>query len=92
MASYGYRRGSDPDSVIRADLISRQAKAEAAWVSGAAGCGGLSRREAAQDPAERLRRISELAYRRAERRGFRAGGELHDWLEAEREVDGIGWG
>jgi hypothetical protein len=38
-------------------------------------------------PAERHRRISDLAYRRAEQRGFTPGNELEDWLEAEREVD-----
>jgi len=37
--------------------------------------------------AERHRRICELAYRRAEQRGFAPGGEVDDWLEAEREVD-----
>jgi hypothetical protein len=36
---------------------------------------------------EELRRLIErAAYRRAERRGFVAGGELEDWLAAEREV------
>ncbi len=38
-------------------------------------------------PQERHRRICELAYRRAEQRGFVPGGEMEDWLEAEREVD-----
>jgi hypothetical protein len=38
-------------------------------------------------PAERHRRISDLAYRRAEMRGFAPGHEHEDWLEAEREVD-----
>jgi hypothetical protein len=38
-------------------------------------------------PAERHRRISDLAYRRAEMRGFEPGHEHEDWLEAEREVD-----
>jgi len=38
-------------------------------------------------PAERYRRISELAYQRAEQRGFTPGGEVDDWLDAEREVD-----
>ena len=38
-------------------------------------------------PAERHRRISDLAYRRAEMRGFAPGHEQEDWLEAEREVD-----
>lgn len=30
-------------------------------------------------------RIAELAYYKAERRGFEPGHELDDWLEAERE-------
>jgi Protein of unknown function (DUF2934) len=38
-------------------------------------------------PAERYRRICELAYRKAEQRGFAPGGEVEDWLDAEREVD-----
>jgi hypothetical protein len=38
-------------------------------------------------PAERHRRICELAYRRAEQRGYAPGSEVEDWLEAEREVD-----
>jgi hypothetical protein len=38
-------------------------------------------------PAERHRRISELAYKRAELRGFAPGNESEDWLDAEREVD-----
>jgi Protein of unknown function (DUF2934) len=38
-------------------------------------------------PAERHRRISDLAYRRAEMRGFAPGHEHEDWLDAEREVD-----
>jgi Trm5-related predicted tRNA methylase len=35
---------------------------------------------------DRYRLISEAAYRLAEKRGFAPGGELDDWLEAEREV------
>ena len=38
-------------------------------------------------PEERHKRISGAAYRRAESRGFTPGGELEDWLLAEREVD-----
>jgi hypothetical protein len=37
--------------------------------------------------AERHQRICDLAYRRAEQRGFAPGSEIDDWLEAEREVD-----
>jgi len=38
-------------------------------------------------PAERHRRISDLAYKRAQQRGFAPGNETEDWLDAEREVD-----
>jgi hypothetical protein len=31
--------------------------------------------------------IAEAAYYRAEARGFEAGHELEDWLDAEREID-----
>jgi hypothetical protein len=34
---------------------------------------------------EREQRIAIAAYLRAERRGFVAGAELEDWLEAEKE-------
>jgi hypothetical protein len=35
----------------------------------------------------RLRRIREVAYLKAQGRGFAPGHELDDWLEAEAEVD-----
>jgi hypothetical protein len=43
-----------------------------------------------RDASERGRqeRIAVAAYYNAERRGFGAGGEVEDWLEAERQVDG----
>jgi len=37
---------------------------------------------------DRATRIAERAYQLAEQRGFTPGGELEDWLAAEREVDG----
>jgi hypothetical protein len=37
--------------------------------------------------AERLMRIAQAAYFRAERRGFEPGCELDDWLAAEKEFD-----
>lgn len=44
---------------------------------------------------ERYHLVSEAAYFRAERRGFRPGNELDDWLEAEAEVAALlqapGW-
>jgi Protein of unknown function (DUF2934) len=36
---------------------------------------------------ERQQWIATAAYFRAQRRGFAAGHEARDWLEAEREVD-----
>lgn len=30
--------------------------------------------------------IAEAAYFRSEHRGFAGGGEMDDWLEAEREI------
>ncbi|WP_374089645.1 DUF2934 domain-containing protein [Methylomicrobium lacus] len=38
------------------------------------------------DPLDNTAKISELAYYKAERRGFDPGHELEDWLEAEREL------
>ncbi|TAM97523.1 MAG: DUF2934 domain-containing protein [Rhodanobacteraceae bacterium] len=38
------------------------------------------------DAEARRTMIAQAAYLRAEKRGFAAGGELDDWLEAEREV------
>lgn len=36
---------------------------------------------------ERRRMVAEAAYYRALQRGFGAGGEVDDWLAAEREID-----
>jgi len=36
---------------------------------------------------ERHRMIAEIAFLRAERRGFKGGDPVEDWLEAEQEVD-----
>ena len=38
-------------------------------------------------PEEREELIAIVAYFRAERRGFGPGGEVEDWLAAEREID-----
>ena len=43
--------------------------------------------QSVSDP-ERHSRIAEAAYQRAHSRNFEPGGELEDWLSAEREVDG----
>jgi hypothetical protein len=39
------------------------------------------------DPDRRRALIAEVAYYRAERRGFEPGHEAEDWLSAEAEVD-----
>ena len=40
------------------------------------------------DQAEaRRRRVAELAYAKAERRGFHGDHHLQDWLEAEQEIE-----
>ena len=47
----------------------------------------FSRRPALPLSSSAYRELVELAaYYRAERRGFAPGGEVEDWLEAEREV------
>jgi hypothetical protein len=38
---------------------------------------------------ERRRMIAKAAYFRAAQRGFAPGGELEDWLAAQREVDAL---
>ncbi|WP_041603700.1 DUF2934 domain-containing protein [Thioflavicoccus mobilis] len=62
--------------------MSRQAAAEARWLAGAT----LDQARPLTDE-ERERRIKELAYFRAQRRGFAPGYEIEDWLAAEEEVD-----
>lgn len=37
--------------------------------------------------ASREQLIAEVAYYKAEQRGFQPGGELADWLEAQADVD-----
>ena len=39
------------------------------------------------DPDHRRALIAQIAYYRAERRGFEPGHETDDWLSAEAEVD-----
>ncbi|MGZ8216344.1 DUF2934 domain-containing protein [Methylomagnum sp.] len=40
-----------------------------------------------QDDSENFqKKVAELAYLKAEKRGFEPGFELEDWLEAEQEV------
>lgn len=54
------------------------------------GSGMEPRGDESSKEAERRRRIAEIAYYNAERRGFLQGAELDDWLAAERQIDGSG--
>lgn len=38
-------------------------------------------------PEERWKLIAVTAYHKAENRGFASGGEMQDWIEAEKEID-----
>ncbi len=46
----------------------------------------ISKRETAP-VVERQKKVSEAAYYLAEQRGFSAGDELGDWLQAEQQID-----
>ena len=61
----------------RSNLSAGQSKAEAAHT-------GASETRLSED--ERRRMVAEAAYYRAQQRGFSAGGEVDDWLTAEREI------
>jgi hypothetical protein len=41
-----------------------------------------------ESAARRRERIEREAYYSAERRGFQPGGEIDDWLQAEKRIDG----
>lgn len=49
--------------------------------------GSVRNTQPARTADDRRRRIAEAAYYRAERRGFAAGFEDVDWMEAEKEID-----
>ncbi|MCU0935729.1 MAG: DUF2934 domain-containing protein [Gammaproteobacteria bacterium] len=57
--------------------------AEAAWLRASISGGPSTNRISGERDEQQIR---ELAYFKAERRGFNPGHELKDWLEAEREV------
>ncbi len=46
--------------------------------------------EAVPDESQRLQQIAMAAYFKAESRGFAPGGELDDWLVAEKEFEVAG--
>ncbi len=53
--------------------------------------GGETRMEGSQAPTPEQRHfmIAEVAYYRAERRGFQGGDPVADWLEAEAEIEAL---
>jgi hypothetical protein len=58
--------------------------------SGAVPQPGSGDEHAGGSEADRRERIAVAAYYNAERRGFQAGGDVDDWLEAEKQVDARG--
>lgn len=67
------------------------AKEKALQKSGMAKQGGPRKRKsgvsALPSAEQRHRMISEAAYYIAEHRGFAAGDTIHDWLQAEKQID-----
>ena len=51
------------------------------------GKGDLESKDSIEDANARWHRTAVAAFYRAEARGFAPGGELEDWLAAERELD-----
>jgi hypothetical protein len=71
---------------------SKAARAAAAKPASARPAAARKRKGTASESlgeSERRRLIAEAAYFKAERRGFAAGGELEDWIEAEAEIDAL---
>ena len=86
----GPRRSRQRDEFPHDALASAGGPAAAADVVAVAGAApdlGDQRSRTMISPEERHRMIAELAYFRAERRGFHGGAEIEDWLAAEAEVD-----
>ena len=79
-------------SATRKSGVSRKKSAPVSAVAGTrkkapAAKGTRSRKSISSE--ERSHLIAEKAYLRAERRGFRGGDPVEDWLEAEAEVDAM---
>lgn len=70
-----------------AKRATRRATRPAATPGGPASHEAAVERATRVSPQERMQMIATAAYFRAESRGFQAGGELQDWLEAELQID-----
>jgi len=81
MARQSARGASAPSNIG----ISTGQRIDEGWAPRSAGAS-----EGALDaPEQRREKVAVAAYFRAERRGFAGDDPVEDWLEAEREVDGI---
>lgn len=67
--------------------LSQLAAREASWLAGVLRRGVASAGGARPWPEGREARIRLRAYLKAQQRGFAPGGEVDDWIEAEREID-----
>jgi DUF2934 family protein len=74
------------ESVLPPDALKRLAEADVAYAAADLGL-SLSFCSMTQACLTREDLIRKAAYLQAEARGFPPGGEVHDWLCAEREVD-----
>jgi Protein of unknown function (DUF2934) len=68
------------------DKVQRPDAPEGRSDASASGPGRVERNRAVMSP-ERHAQIAERAYELAKRRGFASGGEVEDWLQAEREIE-----
>ncbi len=75
-ATVDAQRGAEPGKTVRAPRRRAAARAASDGVT-------------AVTLEERHRMIAQCAYYRAQSRGWATGGELEDWLYAERQVDAL---
>jgi hypothetical protein len=83
---------SEPLVVVESLTVLSETPLEVADVDDAGGGpearnGAVAAPDGSADGQQRWLLIAERAYLRASERGFAPGGELDDWLNAEREVD-----
>lgn len=92
----GARRAGAPGTAVRKKAVAKKksvtkktgAKSATKKRAAPRKVGAGKTRVSTLSPAERFRLIAEMAFLKAEGRGFEGGDPVQDWLEAEKEVDG----
>ena len=78
----------DKDTARRREVIGGKARRSGKWSAPPfAGEAGRDSTPGDTNSTQRHWRIAQVAYFKAELRGFVPGFELQDWLEAEHEID-----